>query len=124
MLLIAVATSLAFASCSDSTDNEDFIIDINYTVGFNRLSYNINAVVVNEELQEIKATYLEALGVETEPFTLHGSVPNCDAKVIAAAQSAYQKLKDRTWQATCEISIRNSYTGQSIYTQRFGPDAE
>jgi hypothetical protein len=125
MLLVAVATSLAFAACSDQGEDDDCAIDVSYTYGFRTLDYSFtsslssNFLVGFEEMQVIENTYRDALGVAGSPFTIHGTVTASDAKVKSICDQAELQLKDRTWSGTYEFVVSNAYTGQSIYTHTF-----
>jgi hypothetical protein len=130
MLLVAVATSLAFAACSDQGEDDDCAIDVSYTYGFRSLSYSYSSSLSSssssnnfltgfEDMQVIENTYRDALGVAGSPFTIHGTVTATDAKVKSICDQAELQLKDRTWSGTYEFVVSNAYTGQSIYTHTF-----
>lgn len=90
-LLVAVAfMGTVFTACSDDEE----VVTVTYTAAVTNYSGgsvgNVDALT-NAAL--VERTYQEALNVSGSPFTLTGTIEECDAQVVAACERAQAEVE-------------------------------
>ncbi len=119
-MTVAMAISaFTFTACSDDEDIEN---EITYTYGFAKMSASHPDFL--EEMGKIENAFKSALGTTGSPFTMQGTVEECDKQVYAACQKAYQSLQDEVWQGEYLFEVTNTLTGEVVCIAVFNADNE
>ena len=109
MLMIAlICMPFVWTSCSD---DEDKVTTVMYSMGFNKMNSSNPS-----EMGTIETVYQQALGVNSNNFTLSGSISECDNKVKSACKNAERNLKSKTFKGSYLFVVTNYTSQKEIYS--------
>lgn len=109
MLMIAlICMPFVWTSCSD---DEDKVTTVMYSMGFNKMNSSNPS-----EMGTIETVYQQALGVNSNNFTLSGSISECDNKVKSACKNAESNLKSKTFKGSYLFVVTNYTSQKEIYS--------
>lgn len=115
------ATMTVFTACSEDDENKPK--EYTYQISLSTVGYTwTDDEVVNykEWYAAVMGAYMTAIGVTTETFTLHGTLAECDKKVLEACQEAEKKVATFGG-GTAIIKVRNVTTSKMVYTYNIKP---
>ena len=108
MFMIAlICMPFVFASCSD----DDEVTSVKYHMGFDSLNSSNPS-----EMGTIETVYQQALGVNSNNFTLSGSISECDNKVKTACKSAESTLKSQSIKGSYQFVVTNYTSQKEVYS--------
>ena len=114
-LLVAVAlVGTVFMACS----GDDEAVSVTYAAGFDAVHSTSEDFL--DDLALVEQAYMEALNVSGSPFTLTGTIEECDAQVKAACERAEAEVEAM---GLTEISftyvVTNRNTNQEVYSYTY-----
>ncbi len=111
LALFVVLAGVSFTACSEKEEEPGQVF---YTYGFTEFqSSSLGAI---SEMYTIESAFKSALGIQDTPFSMIGSVKECDAKVKAGCEKAADSLKDYSWNISGKFEVINVNTGDVVYT--------
>lgn len=110
MLMIALVC-LPFVATSCSDDEEDEVTTVRYSMGIETMTTSDMS-----EMGVIEAAYQQALGVNSNSFSLTGTVSECDGKVKSACVNAENTLKAKSFKGHYTFVVTNFNSQKNIYS--------
>ena len=113
LAIFALCMAFAFTSCNDEPE----ITSVVYTMGFDKTE-----TTALNEIAEIENIYKSALGVNESPFTLQGTVKDCDKKVVEACKTAETRVRARSWKGKYIFKVYNAVSNKDVHVLELNTD--
>ena len=112
--------STVFTACNNDDENEPRTYTYNLSMSVSGYSWTGDEVGYNDWYKAVMGIYMTEIGVETEKFTLYGTLAECNQKVLEACQEAEKKVATFGG-GTAIVKVRNVTTSKMVYTYNIKP---
>ena len=108
-------TMTVFTACNNDDENEPRTYTYNLSMSVSGYSWTGDEVGYNDWYKAVMGIYMTEIGVETEKFTLYGTLAECNQKVLEACQRAEKKV-DALSSGYATVTVRNETTSKTVYS--------
>ena len=108
-------TMTVFTACNNDDENEPRTYTYKLSMSVSGYSWTGDEVGYNDWYKAVMGIYMTEIGVETEKFTLYGTLAECNQKVLEACQRAEKKV-DALSSGYATVTVRNETTRKTVYS--------